>query len=143
MNRKKKLLMSATSLLLAVIAVFCLNQESVIAQESCRIVRIGSDIPKDPLFIEPGIIRISKGDCVIWINGMDLDEVQIVFEDGKKCEDLTHSPSGFNMNTDSCYVTTYLPVGATSSLVFREKGTYEYVVKVKDGAQAKASIIVR
>lgn len=141
MNRTKRLLVGTTLVLFTIMTVFCLSQQATNAQD-CRIVRIGSYAPHEGVFVEPATTRISKGSCVIWINWVRAKEVQVIFSDGKKCDDVTDSPMGFDMNSENCYVTNYLPMGTTSSLKFNEAGTYEYEVKVKDGAQEKGKIVV-
>ena len=142
MKRKNKLLRKAVLGLLTIMMVLCFSYEAINAQD-CRLIRIQANAPHEAVFVEPMITRISKGTCVIWINWVRAEEVRIVFEDGKKCDNVTDAPSGFDMDTENCYVTNYIPMGMTSSLRFNQEGTYEYVVKVKDGAQAKASIVVK
>lgn len=125
----------SVSLLIAVISVVLLlallpaTWETINAQE-CRVVRLhGTVYPSTTIRIEPKIVRISKGTCVIWSNWVRKGEVQIAFEEGKKCEDMTDSPVGFKMDAHNCYVTSFVSRGGTSSLMFNEPGTFDYTVK--------------
>lgn len=68
---------------------------------------------------------------MVWFNRVFTDEIQVTFKEGKKCLDVTKSPMGYTLNASNCYVTTWMPFAATSSLQFMEKGTYKYVVKAK------------
>jgi hypothetical protein len=142
MNKKKLAIALGTSFVVAML-IGLLSWEMVSAQE-CRLIRIHGRSEHPSLAIEPETSFISKGDCVVWFNRVFTDETQVVFDDGKKCLDVTKSPMGFTLDAQSCYVTTWLPFAATSSLRFMEKGTYSYVVKAKNwkGIQAKGQIIV-
>jgi hypothetical protein len=73
------------------------------------------------------------------------DCLKIVFEDGKKCEDVTDAASGF-LTEGPCYVTSWVTFGGTSSLKFNEEGTYDYFVDAKGHgpeARKKGTIVVR
>jgi len=121
------------------------NQETISAQE-CRLIRLYGGVAGNvaEIRIEPNSIWISKGTCVIWSNWVRTDEVKVVFEDGKKCEDVTDAPVGFSMNADNCYVTDWISLGGTSSLRFNEAGTYQYVVEAAGGTiKARGEIAVR
>ena len=107
-----------------------LGLETLSAQE-CRVIRILGGMSVSPLALEPKIAFINKGDCVVWFNRVYPEKVEIIFNDGKKCLDVTKSSMGFTLNDKGCYATTWLPLAGTSSLRFMEKGTYKYVVKAK------------
>ena len=78
----------------------------------------------------------------MWVN-FARDEVKIIFEEGKKCEDVTEAPSGFKLDAQNCYVTDYVKLGGTSSLKFNQQGTYDYEVKAfGKEATEKGQIIV-
>ena len=90
------------------------------------------------------MLSIDQGACVIWVN-WGQDNVQVKFREGKKCEDVTEGPTGFKLDAENCYVTDFLPLGATSSLKFNEEGTYDYEVTWENqkGLVAKGKIMVR
>jgi len=119
------------------IALLMLTSELTNAKE-CRIIRLyggkGGNI--EDVRIEPKTIWIAKGDCVVWVNWIQAPEVQIVFKEGKKCEDLT-------MNGESCYVTSFVSAGDTSSLRFTEEGTLVYEVRITGGTKESGEIVVR
>jgi plastocyanin len=112
-------------LLLLIAACFTMVGQEILEAQDCRLVRVVGR--KAPL-LEPPNIVVSKGTCVIWFNKTQL-EVKIIFEDGKKCQDVTDSPTGFTLDSSNCFVTTWLKYGSTSSLRFNEPGTYEYMVE--------------
>lgn len=128
MKKKGAWLLAGISAFL-LLAFFPADGEKIGAHE-CRIVRLAGEVyPSTNLYIEPNVLRIQKGTCVIWLNWVKTEEVRIVFEDGKKCADMTDSPIGFTLDAANCYVTTFVNRGETSSLLFHESGTFDYVVK--------------
>jgi len=102
--------------------------------QECRIVRVyGHSAQAQPgLRLEPQNIMINKDTCVIWVNLSRAAEVKVKFEDGKKCADATGAASAFTM-VETCFVTSWVPHGATSSLTFNDAGTYNYEVEWKEG----------
>jgi hypothetical protein len=141
--KQKRLLITIGISFVVAMMIGLLGLETVFAQE-CRLIKIHGRSEHPSLAIEPETSFISKGDCVVWFNRVFTDEVQIIFDDGKKCLDVSKSPMGFSLDAQSCYVTSWMPFAGTSSLRFMEKGTYGYVVKTKSwkGIQAKGHIIV-
>jgi|LQYC01.1.fsa_nt_gi plastocyanin len=129
MKKKKLLIAIGVSFVVAVI-IGLLGLQTISAQE-CRIIRILGRTDVYPLTIEPATIFINKGDCVVWFNRVFTEEIQVAFKEGKKCLDVTKSPMGYTLNASNCYVSTWMPFAATSSLQFMEKGTYKYVVTVE------------
>jgi len=125
------------------IMIGLVSMEIVCAQE-CRLIKIHGRSEHPSINIEPMNSFISKGDCVVWFNRLVTDEVQVIFEEGKKCLDVTNAPMGFTLDAQTCYVTSWIPFTGTSSLRFMEKGTYEYTVKAKGwkGITAKGRINV-
>jgi len=119
-----KSVVKVVGIALLITACLAMVSQEILQAQDCRLVRIVGR--KAPL-LEPPTTVVPKGTCVIWFNKTQL-EVKIVFEDGKKCQDVTDSPTGFAMES-TCYVTTWLKYGTTSSLRFNEAGTYEYVVE--------------
>ena len=109
------------------------------AGESRMIQILGREAP----IIEPPILQIEKGTTVVWFNDAKA-ELKVTFEDGKKCDDVTEAASAFSLDAKNCYVTTWLPFGATSSLRFTEAGTFEYIVDFAGMKKPKrARIIVK
>jgi len=112
------------------------------AQEECLSVYIHS-----PMTIEPEILNIAKGDCVVWINRAAGDNVRVIFSEGTKCAGMTESPFRFRMDTNGCYSTDYLGFGVTSSLVFPKMGKFNYAVEFSRASggfyRATGSVIVK
>jgi len=122
---------------------FLTNQQTAAAQD-CRIVRIheGVTLGESKVRIEPEALWIQKGSCVIWFNRGPSIEVKVVFEEGKRCEDVTEAPTGFKLDAENCYVTSFIPLGGTSSLKFNEEGSYKYTVVTADGTETKGELVV-
>jgi hypothetical protein len=96
----------------------------------CRIVSIYGQPDGQVTFrLDPDTVTVKKDTCVIWLNWARTEQVQVVFEEGKVCEDVTESPVGFKLDAVNCYVTDDIPLGATSSLLFVEEGEYKYILK--------------
>lgn len=120
-----------------------MDQTPVDAQEQ-QLIRIlggittGAGELKKPIIIEPPSLTVSEGAVVTWLNwSRSSDCVLVSFEDGKKCDDGTDAPSGFNMRTDGCYVTSWISFGGTSSLHFTEPGSFTYTVEAKTGGEVR------
>ena len=97
--------------------------------------------------IDPATRYVTKDTIVVWLSGVPDIEVQIVFEEGKTCRDVTANPNlkvpGFFLDSKNCYVTSFLPYAATTTLQFVEVGTYEYEVVNTDGKlKTKGKIVV-
>ena len=140
---KKKLLIAVGLVLVFSIAIFQTNQGTVNAKET-RIVRIfgGETYSLKSIRLEPQYLTISKDTVVIWNNWARAHEVKVIFEEGKKCEDVTDAPTGFKLDAANCYVTSWIPLGGTSSLKFTEKGVYKYVVETSGGVKGRGEIRV-
>ena len=140
MLKNKPFVIVLTIVLAAVTAAFILiPQPDATAGQSRMIQILGREAP----IIEPPILQIEKGTTVVWWNDAKA-EIRIVFQDGKSCADVTEAPSQFSMDTKSCYVTTWLPFGSTSSLRFTESGVFEYSVEYSGRKKAsKARIVVK
>ena len=126
---KKKYLTTLMALALVFSAfVLLINQKGLSAGE-CRLIRIyGETGGQIPFGLEPDIIRIKAGTCVVWANLAREQEVKVIFEEGKVCKDVTTAPVGFQLDAMNCYVTNYIPFGATSSLLFEKEGVFKYVL---------------
>jgi hypothetical protein len=136
MNKNRLVITLVGSFVIATI-IGLLNLGKVSAQE-CRLIQVHGRTEHPSIMIEPATAFLSKGDCVVWFNRVTAKEIQVVFEEGKRCVDVTKAPMGFSLNEQSCYVTSWLPFTGTSSLRFMEKGTYKYVVKAKGMSDIRA-----
>jgi hypothetical protein len=125
------------------------NREIASATEA-HLVRIWSVGGEEPLTlrIDPPVLQVDKNTIVLWMSGVKEEEIQIVFESGKVCRDVTANPNekkpDFFLDAKNCYVTTLMPYADTSALEFPDAGTFEYIVQTNDGkTKAKGRIIVR
>lgn len=109
---------------------FLFNVGGLFAEDAAivQIFKAGGD--KNELTMSPPELFVKKNTVVIWMNGIQGEEIQVVFKDGKSCKDVSFSPEykGFSLDSKSCYVTSFIPYAATSSLQFTENGTFEYTV---------------
>ena len=145
---KKALLIGMGLILVLCIAFIQASQRSADANET-RVIRIyatssGTSVGK--LRIEPTLISVAPGTVIIWNNWARSSEVKVVFKDGKVCKDVTKAPIGFTLDEQDCFVTTWIPLGGTSSLMFTQKGVYRYIVKsskTAGGVKAEGEIRVR
>ncbi len=137
--------------LVFLLGAISLLDPAMASAEDSRLIRIfgkpahGTAVVADRIRIEPEVLTIPKGGVVIWLNWARTAEcLKIVFEDGKKCADVTEAPMGFKTE-GSCYVTSWITQGGTSSLRFTQAGTYEYVIKAPiEGREyeAKGRVVV-
>lgn len=89
---------------------------------------------REKVKVEPAMLKVPEGACVVWVNWAKGPEISISFKEGKICDDVTESPVKFNLNPDNaCYVASYLKMGETSSLRFMQAGTYKYEVLGEGG----------
>lgn len=90
------------------------------------------------LILDPANLYITKNTVVIWMNGISEEQIQVIFQDGKACQDVTVSSreKGFGIDAKSCYVASLISYLSTSSLKFTEEGTFEYIVTTPDGKRA-------
>lgn len=109
----------------------------------CRVIRIyGEATQAGKIHLEPKIITVSKGTCVVWLNWSKEQEVSVTFEESQKCHDVTEAPVMFTLDTENCYVSSWIPRGGTSSLLFTEAGEFHFIVKDRDGSTTKGRIFV-
>lgn len=95
-------------------------------------------------YIDPPVLKIEKDMIVVWLSGIKDADIQVIFMDGKVCKDVTAPTETFKMNAKSCYVTSFISFGKTSSLQFIDAGTYRYYVATATGQiKAKGTIVVR
>lgn len=139
MNKKRLLIVILLALCFS-ITTFPANRETANAQD-CRVVFIQGkhEIPR----MEPDVLWISKDACVIWYNHAPESKVKIMFADGKKCQEVTKSPTGFELEAaTNCYVTKLIPFGGTASLMFLQEGDYKYVLETPGGVKIPGEIVV-
>ena len=149
---QKRVIIVTALLFVLSTALVLIDRAPADAQEQ-QMVRIiggvstGASELKKPITIEPPTLTISEGGVVTWLNWSRNSEcIQVIFEDGKSCDDSSDAPSGFSMKTDGCYVTSWITFGGTSSLHFTEPGTFSYTVEAKTGGQIRKTtgkILVR
>lgn len=147
---KRALIVTAVFFMLSNTLVL-IDHKPIDAEES-QLIRIfggiatGAGELKKPIRLEPPTMTVSKGAVVVWLNwARSVECVQVSFEDGKKCDDVTDAPTGFEMSS-GCYVTSWITFGGTSSLRFNEPGTYIYTVEAKTGGETRketGKILVR
>ena len=145
MKKNRLLLIAVEVMFILMVVIFIGNPAINWAAEKCDIVTIrGRDN------IEPNMLTIKKGDCVVWINftgsspGYPSQSILLSFKEGEKCVRATKAPSGFKMDVPSgCYIAEEISYGQTASLVFAEPGTYEYEVQFKVGGKSGGTIIVK
>lgn len=128
---ERKRLMYQAGLSLVLVMIISLGSWEAIKAQECRIIRIhGRVMGQSAIALEPRTMWVPKDTCVVWYNGAINTRIKIVFEEGKACVNATDAPMGFGMDYDSsCYVTSWVPVGGTSSLTFKEKGSYLYTIE--------------
>ena len=138
MDKSKLCLPVIFTLLSMCMALFIVNPVSIWAEEKegdkCFMVRIQGKGPaaKDQVVnLTPQYLAVPAGSCIIFINWVRADEVMVSFEEGKTCANVTQAPSGFGLSDKGCYVTDYLPMGKTSSLMFMEAGDFRYDIKLE------------
>ena len=122
--------------------VLVMNQKELSAEE-CRLIRVYGEPGGQITFgLEPPIVNIRSGACLVWVNLARDQEIKVIFEEGKVCKDVTTAPVGFQRDAKNCYVTNYIPFGATSSLLFEKEGTYDYIA-LAGKTRVKGKVIVR
>jgi len=131
MKRKRVVVGMGIAVIVAVSAL--LLQSSTIQAQDCRVIRIQGMVTHQSIRVEPEVLSIGKGTCVIWFNRATANEIKIVFREGKRCASVSDAPMGFSLDHEQCFVTSWIPFGGTSSLRFNETGTYDYEVQITTG----------
>ncbi len=146
---------SLSTTVLAVIALIgslyvMVEPPEIASAAEARLVRVWSvgDGTLTNFRIDPYTLHIDKNTIVLWMSGVRDEEIQVVFESGKSCRDVTANPNeekpAFMLDNSNCYVTTLMDFGDTSSLEFVDVGKFEYTVQTIDGrVKAKGKICVR
>lgn len=139
----QKRVLTVTALFFLLASTIVLVDHQPVDAEESQLVRIfggietGAGELKKPIRLEPPTMTISAGGVVVWLNwARSVECVKVSFEDGKKCDDVTDAPTGFEMSS-GCYVTSWITFGGTSSLRFNEPGTYVYTVEAKTGGEIR------
>jgi len=143
MNKTKVMLIASGVILILAGTVLLWNLPTIGAAETCNVVTI-----RGRSGLEPNLVTIKKGDCVVWINftgsASKGEEVQLTFKEGEKCVHATKASVGFKMDVPSgCYVAGWMNYGQTASLMFTEPGTYAYQVDFKVGGNTSGTIVVK
>ena len=132
-----------------ILAVLLFTAGQVLAADA-KLIRIQPEGTDKVIgfYIDPPTVYIKKNDIVVWMSGVPGIEIQIIFNEGKTCKDVTANPNvkvpNFYMDAKNCFVTSFLPYFATTALQFSETGTYEYQVVNEDGKmKAQGKIIVK
>ena len=140
-------------LLLAVALTVALNMvvsdRQIASAAEARLVRIwspGEDKPAG-FRIDPEVLKVEKNTIVLWMSGAKGQQIQILFESGKVCRDVTANPNeeapDFFLDAKNCYLSTVMSYAETTALEFPEAGTFEYTVQTNDGkVKAKGKIVV-
>jgi hypothetical protein len=124
MEKRNISLIGILAALTFVITILLGNPGTSLAQEKCFPLHIRSHAG-----VEPQVLDVAKGDCVVWINWTRGEDVRVIFREGKKCADMTKGPVKFKPDFSGCFLTDYLGFGETSSLVFVEAGKFDYEVE--------------
>ena len=148
----QKRISTVIALLFVLSSMLVLVDHQPIDAEESQLVRIfggvatGAGELRKPIRLEPPTMTISEGGVVVWLNwARSVECVKVSFEDGKKCDDVTDAPTGFEMSS-GCYVTSWITFGGTSSLRFNEPGTFIYTIEAKTGGEVRketGKILVR
>lgn len=57
--------------------------------------------------------------------------------------EATRAPAGFRVDAMNCYVTDYIPLGGTGSLMFTNRGTFDYEVEAPGADTKRGRITVK
>lgn len=141
---KKIMILVVSAALTGIVVIFMLGQVTAFAQHGTtriiRIWRLSSEGDK-VIVVEPATTYVSEGAVIVWWN-KGRAEVKVRFLDGKQCEVKSSSPTGFVLESEDCYQTSYMAPGTISSLKFDEAGTYEFEVEIKGSGVKKGTIVV-
>lgn len=148
MNKKRNLTTGICAILLLAVSFIFIMQGIADAEKIChledlKVVRISGDSgEKGCLDVTPKAMDITAGSCVVWVNWSKGPEIMVIFKEGKVCYDVSRPTSGFKLSEQNCYVTNYIPYGGTSSLTFKDEGTFKYEVVTESGQAVKCQLTV-
>jgi hypothetical protein len=138
MKRKLCLAVSLVVVFLLTAVLFMTVPMTVSAAEKCNIITI-----YDRGNMSTQHLLINKGDCVLWMNWKQKENVILSFETGEKCIKAVESPVDFKLDVQSnCLIAQGLRYGQTVSLVFKETGSYKYNIVFAGGGKMIATIEV-
>jgi hypothetical protein len=132
----KKLHLKVTRALI-ISCAFLLLGSSLAQADVCQIIRIehaiGHGVSRIEIF--PEKITVPVGTCTVWVNWIDVGEVQISFrENVKSCILAIESPSGFKeaelKTGETCYLSDSLRRGRSASLLWKKPGVYKYTLEL-------------
>jgi hypothetical protein len=130
-----------------VISILLWVNIGVLFAEEASIVQVLKTSGEKPtLALSVPDLYISKNAVVVWLNSVQGEEIQVSFKEGKVAMDVSFSPAfkSFCLDSSSCFVTSFIPYAATSSLQFTKTGAFEYSVSDRAGKYSvKGKIIVR
>lgn len=138
---------SRWKLIVGVISILLWVNIGVLFAEEASIVQVLKTSGEKPtLALSVPDLYISKNAVVVWLNSVQGEEIQVSFKEGKVAMDVSFSPAfkSFCLDSSSCFVTSFIPYAATSSLQFTKTGAFEYSVSDRAGKYSvKGKIIVR
>lgn len=133
--------------LVAIGILFLVAPTQLLAADASVVKVYNSSKDAGKMVLDPPDLFVSTGTVVIWMNGFEGSELEVSFDEGKACQDVTVSPAQSKWGlkkSNTCYVMSYIPYAATSSLKFTQAGTFKYTVTTMDGkAKVKGQIVVR
>jgi plastocyanin len=136
----KNLFIIFTVIALALGMLF-IDQPTVNAEE-CQIITIHDG--ENSVTIHPKEVSISKGTCVIWVNWSTTTDINIMFEQGKVCNDVVEASMDFNLDKENCFISNVIITkGGTASLVYEKNGSFDYAAKPREGEKTTGKIIVQ
>ena len=147
MSRIKGVLLVGTFFAVAVLVILTTRGISHAADATLVSIQPQGGDKVTGFLVDPETVTVKKNAIIVWMSGVPKIEIQVIFNEGKTCRDVTaitdQNNPGFYMNAKNCYVTNFLSYCATSTLQFPEAGSYEYTVVNEDGKmKAKGKIIV-
>ena len=143
----RKKVLQRGAFLFIVMSLLLVSRGPTIAAEA-RLVKI-QPVGEGKLvgfYIDPKVLIIEKNTIVVWLSGIQGEDIQVIFLEGKQCKDVTASPpKEFSIDAGKgCYVSSFISYSGPSSLQFVESGTYRYYVATLTGQiKAKGTIVVR
>jgi hypothetical protein len=148
MKRIKGVLLVGTFFAVAVLAILATQGLSQAADATLVNIQPKGGDTVTGFQVDPETVTVTKNAILVWMSSVPGIEIQVIFNEGKTCRDVTsitdQKNPGFYMDAKNCYVTNFLSYCATSTLQFPEAGSFEYKVVNEDGKmQAKGVIIVK
>jgi plastocyanin len=121
---------NAINVFVALIVVFYLAVITFTAEGKKEELEIDSKIVvlKEFEGAVPATLTSKVGTTVIWVN-YSQSPVKLLFTH-ERVIDVCHAPVNFFVGKDGTYESAKIPFGGTASLCFKEKGRYEFIIKV-------------